>query len=354
MIQYTTTLRWLKIVFWVNSCITAVATLYFGWHYVADDIAGVAIALVAFYVGGWASGQSFTRQREPVERSAARKLQPCSSSSRHAGDFWEFCESCSFCDSRALACCEVPRVERKPPEALPVTPQRSGGAPVHRVGVTALALSLVTGLAGVAAASAAPSRRRPRLPEQAAGARTPVTRRRGPPTTSPGSRPSSSRPTSDAQAAAVTRRAGRRALQRRPLGAAAGAARRPGRRPARPDRRGGRDAQRHAYAATVVTSYEMGPSLSPLAALPGQPTASAARHQHDVHAAERPGRDGPHLRLLPRVLDAGRGRQRPGRRRPRQGRDAGRPGEARARRRPPRPRPRPTRPARTSRPRRPT
>jgi hypothetical protein len=63
MIQYTTTLRWLKIVFWVNASITAVATLYFGWHYVADDIAGVAIALVSFHVGAWASGQSLTRIR---------------------------------------------------------------------------------------------------------------------------------------------------------------------------------------------------------------------------------------------------------------------------------------------------
>jgi hypothetical protein len=61
MIQYTTTLRWLKVVFWVNASITAVATLYFGWHYVADDIAGVAIALVSFHIGAWASGQSLTR-----------------------------------------------------------------------------------------------------------------------------------------------------------------------------------------------------------------------------------------------------------------------------------------------------
>ena len=72
MIQYTTTLRWLKIAFWINAAITAVATLYFGWHYVADDIAGVAIALVSFYVGAWASGQTLTRfwvetpQREEV------------------------------------------------------------------------------------------------------------------------------------------------------------------------------------------------------------------------------------------------------------------------------------------------
>ena len=38
-----------------------VATLYFGWHYIADDIAGIMIALVAFYVGGIASGQKFDR-----------------------------------------------------------------------------------------------------------------------------------------------------------------------------------------------------------------------------------------------------------------------------------------------------
>jgi hypothetical protein len=66
MIQYTTTIRWLKVVFWANTSLTAVATVYFGWHYVADDVAGVAIALVSFYVGGWASGQSFSRHR--VER----------------------------------------------------------------------------------------------------------------------------------------------------------------------------------------------------------------------------------------------------------------------------------------------
>jgi membrane-associated phospholipid phosphatase len=63
MIQYTTTLRWLKIVFWANASITVVATLYFGWHYVADDIAGVAIALVSFHAGAWASGQSLSRRR---------------------------------------------------------------------------------------------------------------------------------------------------------------------------------------------------------------------------------------------------------------------------------------------------
>ena len=59
MVQYTIRARWLKVVFWVNCAVTAIATLYFGWHYIADDIAGVMIAFVAFYVGGIASGQKF-------------------------------------------------------------------------------------------------------------------------------------------------------------------------------------------------------------------------------------------------------------------------------------------------------
>ncbi|TNM36690.1 inositol phosphorylceramide synthase [Nocardioides albidus] len=61
MVQYTLRSKTLKIVFWVNFGLTVVATLYFGWHYVADDIAGIAIAIVSFYVGGIASGQKFDR-----------------------------------------------------------------------------------------------------------------------------------------------------------------------------------------------------------------------------------------------------------------------------------------------------
>lgn len=61
MVQYTTRMRWLKIVFWVNFGLTCVATLYFGWHYIADDIAGVMIAFVSFWVGGIASGQKFDK-----------------------------------------------------------------------------------------------------------------------------------------------------------------------------------------------------------------------------------------------------------------------------------------------------
>jgi hypothetical protein len=61
MVQYTIRITWLRIAVWVNFGVTAVATLYFGWHYIADDVAGILIALVSFYIGGIASGQVFER-----------------------------------------------------------------------------------------------------------------------------------------------------------------------------------------------------------------------------------------------------------------------------------------------------
>jgi len=61
MVQYTIRNKIIKIVVWVNFGLTVVATLYFGWHYVADDIAGIAIAIVSFYIGAIASGQKFER-----------------------------------------------------------------------------------------------------------------------------------------------------------------------------------------------------------------------------------------------------------------------------------------------------
>jgi hypothetical protein len=61
MVQFTVRTRWIRIAFWVNFALIVVATIYFGWHYIADDIAGVMIAFVSFYVGGIASGQKFDR-----------------------------------------------------------------------------------------------------------------------------------------------------------------------------------------------------------------------------------------------------------------------------------------------------
>lgn len=74
MITYTVRSVWLRRVFWVNFALTVIATLYFGWHYIADDIAGVMIAFVSFYLGGIASGQKFEKhglQSHPTTTTSA-------------------------------------------------------------------------------------------------------------------------------------------------------------------------------------------------------------------------------------------------------------------------------------------
>jgi hypothetical protein len=62
MVQYTIRSSVAKWVVWINFGLTVIATLYFGWHYVADDLAGIVIAMVSFYIGGVASGQKFDRK----------------------------------------------------------------------------------------------------------------------------------------------------------------------------------------------------------------------------------------------------------------------------------------------------
>jgi hypothetical protein len=70
MVQFTVRSVWMKRIFWLNFGLTVVATIYFGWHYLADDVAGIMIAFVSFYLGGLATGQRFDRHRpsrRPVE-----------------------------------------------------------------------------------------------------------------------------------------------------------------------------------------------------------------------------------------------------------------------------------------------
>ncbi|WP_244963078.1 phosphatase PAP2 family protein [Nocardioides dongkuii] len=73
MVQFTIDSKIAKWAVWVNFGLTVVATLYFGWHYVADDLAGILIALVAFYLGGVVTGQDFTK---PARRKAAAEPLP--------------------------------------------------------------------------------------------------------------------------------------------------------------------------------------------------------------------------------------------------------------------------------------
>ena len=61
MTQYTVRDAWIRWSLWVFFALTVVSTLYFGWHYIADDIAGALIAVISVWLGGLATGQKFER-----------------------------------------------------------------------------------------------------------------------------------------------------------------------------------------------------------------------------------------------------------------------------------------------------
>lgn len=57
-------------VVWTYFALTVTATVYFGWHYVADDIAGLLIGAFSVVVAGWATGQLRLGGQVPAERPA--------------------------------------------------------------------------------------------------------------------------------------------------------------------------------------------------------------------------------------------------------------------------------------------
>ena len=59
--HYTVRHAWIRWSMWVFFGLTVLSTLYFGWHYIADDIAGAPIAVVSVWLGGLATGQKFDR-----------------------------------------------------------------------------------------------------------------------------------------------------------------------------------------------------------------------------------------------------------------------------------------------------
>jgi hypothetical protein len=59
--QYTLRTRALRVALWAYVVLVAISTTYFGWHYIADDIAGLVIALVSVYLGALGTGQKFDR-----------------------------------------------------------------------------------------------------------------------------------------------------------------------------------------------------------------------------------------------------------------------------------------------------
>jgi hypothetical protein len=57
----------LQIFAWVVLGITVTATIYFGWHYIADDVAGAVIGWMSVSLGAWATGNRGRRRRRGLE-----------------------------------------------------------------------------------------------------------------------------------------------------------------------------------------------------------------------------------------------------------------------------------------------
>ena len=56
--------RLLRIALWVLFVVSAVSTVHLGWHYVIDDVAGIAIALIALGIACYMTG--FQGRARPV------------------------------------------------------------------------------------------------------------------------------------------------------------------------------------------------------------------------------------------------------------------------------------------------
>lgn len=64
----------IRTIAWIFFGVTCVATLYFGWHYILDDIAGVLIGWATVTIGAWATGNWMTRSQRLM--SAVPKPYP--------------------------------------------------------------------------------------------------------------------------------------------------------------------------------------------------------------------------------------------------------------------------------------
>ncbi len=53
----------IRIAGWVFLATTVLATVYFGWHYILDDVAGAIIGWAAVSIGAWATGNRGRRKR---------------------------------------------------------------------------------------------------------------------------------------------------------------------------------------------------------------------------------------------------------------------------------------------------
>ncbi|TXJ04462.1 MAG: inositol phosphorylceramide synthase [Aeromicrobium sp.] len=55
--------KWLQNFAWTYMVLTGMATIYFGWHYLADVLGGALIGWLSVAIAGWATGNGFLHQK---------------------------------------------------------------------------------------------------------------------------------------------------------------------------------------------------------------------------------------------------------------------------------------------------
>ncbi len=65
-----------KAVMWLYFVLTVIATIYFGWHYIVDDIAGLGIGALSVWLGARATGQHRHPQSPLVPVQEKRAAEP--------------------------------------------------------------------------------------------------------------------------------------------------------------------------------------------------------------------------------------------------------------------------------------
>ena len=68
-LHYAGIARAIRYTAWIYLGFTILATLYLGWHYIADDIGGLLIGWIAVSVGAWATGNTRRQKRRRLENA---------------------------------------------------------------------------------------------------------------------------------------------------------------------------------------------------------------------------------------------------------------------------------------------
>jgi len=65
-----------RICAWGFLCTTVLATIYFGWHYIADDVAGALIGWLAVAIGAWVTGNRGRGKRRRKDDEPVHTPEP--------------------------------------------------------------------------------------------------------------------------------------------------------------------------------------------------------------------------------------------------------------------------------------